>query len=401
VKSIVAGVVLLAVGTAMAADPLDAAFTATKPLLDARLRYEQVEQPTTAARTEERAHALTARLRAGFETGKAWDTALLVEGEFVDAWVDDYNSTANGRTAYPIVADPKVSELNRLHLTNTSLPGTVLTLGRQRIALDDHRFVGNVGWRQNEQTFDALRMVNKSVKNLTIDLTYADQVNRVFGERSITQLPKFDGNVVLANVGYALPLGRLTGFGYLLDLDNSAANSSATYGLRFTGQRPVGPLKLNYMASWATQQERDDAPDYSARYLLAELGVTYEAVTAQLGYERLGGDGTRGFATPLATLHRFQGWADVFLTTPVDGIRDEYVGVSWAPKFAGLDAVSAAVVYHRFETARNSTRLGEELDMQVSLRKGRVTGLVKYADYAARVPAQDVDKLWLEVAFAL
>ncbi len=74
--------------------------------------------------------------------------------------------------------------MNRLQLTNTSLPDTTLTLGRQRINLDDQRFVGNVGWRQNEQTYDGFRVVNKSIPNLTVDVTYFDQVNRVFGKES-------------------------------------------------------------------------------------------------------------------------------------------------------------------------------------------------------------------------
>ena len=73
------------------------------------------------------------------------------------------------RPPYPVVADPESYEINRLQLTNTSIIDTTITLGRQRIVLDDHRFVGNVGWRQNEQTFDALRVVNKHIPNLTID----------------------------------------------------------------------------------------------------------------------------------------------------------------------------------------------------------------------------------------
>ena len=120
--------------------------------------------------------------RLGFETGKAWNTALLVEGEAVIPLQDDYrpdpSSTENA--IYPVVADPESYEFNRFQLTNTSLPGTTLTLGRQRIGLDDQRFVGGVAWRQNEQTFDAFRMVNRSVTNLVLDATYLNRVNRDF-----------------------------------------------------------------------------------------------------------------------------------------------------------------------------------------------------------------------------
>ena len=109
------------------------------------------------------AEAGTVRARLGVETGKAWNTALLIEGEFVTPFITDYrpDPTVATMLTYPLVPDPEAYELNRAHLTNTSIANTTITLGRQRINIDDQRFVGNVGWRQNEQTFDALRVVNK------------------------------------------------------------------------------------------------------------------------------------------------------------------------------------------------------------------------------------------------
>lgn len=171
-------VALLTASAAQAAGlgPITGAIGETKPIVDARVRYENVDQEPLA----DEADANTLRLRLGFETGKAWNTSLLAEGEFVWPFDGDYredNAVATN-AAYPVVADPESYEFNRLHLTNTSLPGTTLTLGRQRILMDDHRFVGNVGWRQNEQTFDALRVVNKSVNALTVDVAYLNQVNR-------------------------------------------------------------------------------------------------------------------------------------------------------------------------------------------------------------------------------
>ena len=165
--SAVAVAALLATsGTALAeTNPLLGALGETRPIQDMRLRYETVDQEPFV----EDATAMTLRTRLGFETGKAWNTALLVEGEATLPLSSHYNSTTNGRTLYPVIPDPENYELNRFQLTNTSLPGTTLTLGRQRIALDDQRFVGPVGWRQNEQTFDAFRVVNKSVKNLVLD----------------------------------------------------------------------------------------------------------------------------------------------------------------------------------------------------------------------------------------
>ena len=123
-------------------------------IVDLRARYESVEQGGFASEAD----ALTNRLRAGYQTAPLKGTAFLAEGVLVDDLVDDYNSTTNGQTEYPVVADPTdFAAINRFALINKSLERTTLTFGRQRIVHDDQRFVGNVGWRQNEQTFDGLR----------------------------------------------------------------------------------------------------------------------------------------------------------------------------------------------------------------------------------------------------
>jgi hypothetical protein len=394
--------VALAIGAACngaQADSLDEAFAAAKPIFDARVRYESVDQePLTKT-----ADALTARMRVGFQTGKAWNTSLLAEGEFVSAWVDDYNSTTNGKTTYPVVADPKVSELNRFQLVNTSLTGTTITLGRQLINIDDQRFVGAVGWRQNEQTFDALRVVNTPMKNLTIDVTYANGVNRVFGEDSAQGV--FDGDIYLANASYQFGIGKVTAFGYLMDLDNSAPNSSSTLGLRFAGSTPAGKAKITYAASYASQKDYGNNPaNFSLDYYLAEVGVSISKFSASLGVENLEGDGTKGFATPLATLHKFQGWADKFLGTPANGINDEYVTAGYATKAGPFSNIGLVAAYHKFDSTKGSADLGNEFDVQLSAKIKRVTGILKYADYSAAstTPAayRDTSKFWAEVDVA-
>jgi len=127
-------------------EPVAAAFRATKPIADLRLRSEQVKQDGLP----EEADAFTLRARLGFETGKAWNWSLLAEAELLWPLVSDYNSTVNGKTQFPIVADPESYEFNRLALVNTSLPGTTLTFGRQLILHDNQRFVSPADWRQNE-----------------------------------------------------------------------------------------------------------------------------------------------------------------------------------------------------------------------------------------------------------
>jgi hypothetical protein len=355
------------------------------------------------------------RLRLGFETGKAWNTSLLAEGEFVTHISGSYRfDTARATNAtYPLVADPETEEVNRLQLVNASLPGTTVTLGRQRILLDDQRFVGNVGWRQNEQTFDALRIVNKSVNALTIDATYLNQVNRVFGVDS--PQGRYHGDVVLGNVSYQFPIGKLTGFGYLLDFDpitnvpaalNPIRVSTETYGTRFAGERPLSRFKLGYVASYAQQRDYGDNPfAFDLDYYMLELIGTYRQYSVTLGQEVMQGNGIVGFATPLATLHKFQGWADKFLTTPVNGIDDRYVSFGYLVKgVAMLDTVSAAVSYHDYESERLAIDLGTEVNLQLQAKYQRFVAVLKYAHYDAKTgvtPAayQDTSKFWAQVEY--
>jgi hypothetical protein len=371
------------------------------PILDTRLRFESVDQDAIS----NEASALTLRVRAGLETTPVWRTALLAEAEQVWALDGNYDSTTNGNTLYPVIADPRGGEINRLQLTNKTLPATTVTVGRQRIVLEDERFVGNVGWRQNEQTFDAARLVNRSVQNLTIDLTYLDQVNRVFGDES--RVGRYTGDSWLANAAYKLPVGQLTVFRYQLQFDAISGvpavvrESSRTTGARFAGKRPVGAVELTYTASYATQSEWGDNPlSFDLDYRLAEVAVTRGQYSIGAGVEVLEGDGAKGFGTPLATLHKFQGWADKFLATPVNGIDDRYVTVGFNAQRRGpFDALTAQLVLHRYAADRGSLDYGDEIDAVIQARWHRFNGLVKYADYRADGYLTDTRKLWMQVEY--
>jgi hypothetical protein len=344
-------------------------------------------------------------MRAGLETRPAWQTALLAEAEQVWSLDGNYDSTTNGNTLYPVVADPQGGEVNRLQLTNTTLPGTTVTVGRQRIVLDDHRFVGNVGWRQNEQTFDAARLVNRSVKNLTVDLTYLDQVNRVFGDES--RVGRYTGDSWLGNAAYKVPAGQLTVFRYQLQFDAIAGapgvvrESSRTTGARFAGKRPLSAAELSYAASYATQSEWGDNPlSFDLDYRFAEIAVTRGRYSLGAGIEVLEGDGAKGFGTPLATLHMFQGWADKFAATPVNGVDDRYVTAGFSAQRSGpFDAVKVQLVLHRYAAQRGSLDYGDEVDALIQARWQRFTGIVKYADYRADGYLTDTRKLWVQIEY--
>jgi hypothetical protein len=391
-----------------------------KPLIDTRLRYEHVEQIPFV----DDAEAVTLRARLGGElSNKTW--SFLAEAEGTLAINEDYNSGLNGKTTLPLVADPENIELNRIQVQFKGLPKTVITAGRQRINLDDQRFVGSVGWRDNEQTFDAARIEWTGVKDLKVDLTYSWSVRTIWGidggnAFGLARQQAIGGDNVFANLSYKTKIGTLTGFAYLVDQDETGISgfrmSSQTYGARFAGSYALSKaVKLNYAASYAHQSDYHRNPnDFSADYYLGELGVAAHGFTLGGGYEVLGADSgvaLTSFQTPLATLHKFQGWADKFLTTPPNGIRDLYGSIGFAkPKpLKGVDLVSLTAVVHRYDADRSvpvvgRQHYGNELNAQLMVKVKKYTFLVKYADYDAKETAPfastDTKKFWASVEWA-
>jgi Alginate export len=261
-----------------------------KPLIDARLRYESVDQMPLV----KDATAVTARIRAGVEA-KSGSFAFLVEAEGTLAISENYNSGLNGKTLYPVVADPQNIELNRAQIQFTGLPKTVVTVGRQRINLDDQRFVGSVGFRQNEQTFDAARIEYSGIKNVKADISYAWSNRTIWGIDGFgARQQSVKGDNVFANLSYKHKLGTLTGFAYLVDQDEAVVQafrlSSKSFGARFAGAAPLSKAaKLTYALSYAKQSDYHNNPNnYSADYWLAELGGEAKGWKVMGGYEVLG-----------------------------------------------------------------------------------------------------------------
>lgn len=392
-----AGSILLG-APAYAADnavSFEEAINASKILANFRLRYETADFDNAT----DTANALTYRARVGIETGVFANTKFLIDFEHVGALVDDYNDAVEIRGNYPVIADPEMTELNRIQLTNTSLPDTTVTLGRQRIILDDARFVGNVGWRQNEQTYDAIRITNKSIKGLTLDASYIDVVRRIFGPDAPRDIPagqagKLESDSWLLNAKYKLPVESfdlsVAGYAYLLDLDNNTAGLPGalvtdhdTYGAQIWASK--GPV--SGVARYATQSSTADNPvDYTADHFFAEGTVKpAKGLSLAAGYELLGADNDNAgrFQTPLATLHKFNGFADTFLVTPVNGLEDVYIKAAYKTGPVGrLPFINFVGFYHDYSADEGSADLGDEINVVIATKLSKKLGLVgKFADY--------------------
>ena len=419
---------LLCGTAAHAEDPLTALLAQGTPVVDLRARYESVDDKSKAFD----GNAETLRARLGYETG-SWNGLQLAFDfdELLNLGTSDFNSTRNGKTTYPTIADPSMTALNRLQLSYTSDFDTKFTIGRQRILIGDQRFVGNAGWRQHEQTFDSISAVNNSIDGLTFTYAYLYRINRVYGPdipapsntapAAAAQANYFKSNSHIMDAVYAsIPSLKLEGYVFLLDLSAPSYAtlpaqqtavwklSTATYGGRADYTMPVMQgVSAKLTGEYARQTNYANNPlSYGLNYWLGEGSVTYAGATALIGYESLGGNGTIGFSTPLATVHGFDGWADMFLATPANGLNDLYGKASYTlpADFIGMKALTGTVYYRSFSTDNLSAGIGHEWDFQAQLDVDKNFNLmVQYADYrGGNVPLggfADKNIFWLQAAY--
>ena len=341
------------------------------PLLEWRARYEYGEQDNS-----DPSHAATLRARVGLQSQDYNGFSGLLEFEATRA-LDTDTYIGAGKTP---IADPETTEINRAQIQFKR--GDHLAIGgRQRIILDNARFVGNVGWRQNEQTFDALSYKNTSIENMSLYYAYLDSVNRIFGSEATGANKRFNSDSHLLNASYSGIEGlKLTGYAYLLDFDNSAANSSDTVGISAAYKSKIAEdYAFDGYAEFAYQQDGGDNPvDYSAPYLHVNGKVAREGYSGLLGLELLGSDDENfGFRTPLATAHAFNGWNDQFLVTPNSGLKDIYAGIG----LPCIPKVPMTFVYHYFTAANGSSIYGHEFDFMASYKVSPKMKAIAKASY--------------------
>ncbi|GJL91185.1 alginate export family protein [Hyphococcus sp.] len=381
--------------------PIIGAIEGGKLLLDVRYRFEYKAQDEFS----EDAYANTVRTRLGFETAEFYKLKFLVEFENVASIGDDhFNSTTNGLTQFPVIADPNATDLNRAQVTFMGLEKTPVTIGRQRFNLNNHRFIGAVDFRQNQQTFDAALVSSKFINNLNVEYLYISRVHRIFGDDH--PAGEFDSDSHVISAGYnAGALGTLKVYGVLLDLEEAPGLSSATWGARYENIVMLDDnagIKIGVVGEYASQKDYAANPiDYKEDYIHGEASLHVAPFTAMFGFESLGGDGAAGFATPLATLHKFQGFADVFLMTPAAGIEDLYATLSYGWRdLPVVGSVKLFGTYHEFESELGDLDFGNEIDagLAVDLKKHWSLEL-KGAFYDGAGAFADRSLIWASLRF--
>ncbi len=384
-------------------DPLARAIANGKSLSSFRLRDELVQQGGKSLD----AQAVTLRTLLGWQTAPLHGLSVGAQWINVAVLNDDYDNGRNGTTqtgkaSYPRVVDPDYSGVNQLYLDWTGLTNTRARLGRQSVKLDNVRFIGNVEFRQVMQVFEGLSIENKGL--LPDTTLFAAQFDKVTQVSTLKQ----DANISIVNARHAIsPSENLVGYGYFIDWNAASlqASSTQTLGLRLDGERPLSTdWKLLYTVEYAKQSPyADGATSIDNHYSRLGAGARHANWFARLDQEVLSSNGSKAFQTPLGTNHLFQGWADQFLTTPTEGIRDTFVTAgSKHGEFALL------AEYHWFHAERafalatggTGTNYGQELDLSASWSRGPWLARLEYARFREGDPyngarKRDTDKVWV------
>ena len=371
-----------------------------------RPRYEYSD---IADNDKDAANAFTTRTTLGVGSNKTFGAEWL--GAYVEVTsvnnfgYDNYNSTANGKTDYDVIVDPNQARATQAYLDVKLPANTLIRGGRQVVNLDNQRFIGSVGWRQMFQTFDAAAVVSKPVDGLSLLGAYVYGINgvKVQPNNKATETAS-----ALFNASYKIAdWMSVTGYAYLL------ASVSDTYGGFVAGTVPAGEVKLSYRAEYAVQSDpsleyRVEDVKADASYMNFDLAAGMSGIFAGVNYEVLGkaeGEATNGFYTPLATLHKFNGWADVFLlSTNANGLIDLNGRIGYQAK--GIGKMMA--VYHTFTAEEGPDDLGSEIDVLYTNAVPGVNGLsflAKAAFYSAgdeaagAYVANDKTVAWLQLDY--
>lgn len=380
-----------------AAENLREAFSEGEFGYSFRWRMEHVDQDPLP----HNALAIPLRARIHLHTADLYGFSAKAELDYVfNFGLDSFNAGAGNTPkppGYPVIADPEGGDVNQLFLQYKAGFGGQFRLGRQRIIYDNARFIGNVGWRQNEQTYDAFSYDQKTSNGWQFQYAYLDSVRRIFGDK--VPAGEFDLSTNLFNVAYDIKgVGKASGYYYGIDNQDVATQSSQTLGLRIQGTLPGDGAAIGYHLEYAHQTDYADNPvNYSADYWRGDLSAKFERVTPYIGYESLGGNASspgEAFQTPLATLHAFNGWADQFLSTPAAGLNDLFVGVK-----GDLGAWNWNMLYHDFSAQSGSGDYGTEIDASISRKfKQRFGILFKAAFFNSDSLAYgDTNKFWVQL----
>lgn len=363
------------------------------PYVETRYRYSNLHSDAKPRR----GHANTARAQLGYlwAIGDGWSAY----GEAISTWSlfgRQYDDGSARVTPYPAEADPRSTGITNAWLDYMRSDASVRA-GRQYVRLDNGRFFSNNPWRQNLQSYDGVRAAWRAWEGAELSYYWLGRVNRTvgasFGDRDQR---RWKLNAHLLHADQALPVGKLTGYGYFVRNDTAASNSVKTMGLRYTGTEVLGQggPTLSWAAEIARQHDYANNPaDFSLGYHLFDATFGYKPLSARVGEEKLDGNGRQAVNVAYGAARAFNGWVVAFRIPP-SGLRERYIGL-----LGSVDIGRPAtwqVTYRHFRPVHGRAMLGDEVDIGLAADLGKGFSLdIQYGDYRAHSHGVDERKFWL------
>lgn len=347
--------------------------------------------------------AVTNRLQFGLVINSLFNLeglSAVLEATAVTGITEAYNSTSplggNFNASKAAVVDPPVTDLTKAFLRYKTQYFTFIA-GEKPINLDNQRFIGSVGWRQMPQTFGTVSgewTLNKNTSLLGSYLYRRNGIKPEFNKRYRWGSFLLNGHIKVVDAF------SITAYSYLLEALHN------TFGLRAHGKIKLptdAPIAFNYVAEYALQKnpvvEDTFVGEVNTQYYNLELGANALGFFTKAGYEVLGGQqrGTKGFSTPYATLHGFNGWSDVMLGKAAggdtSGLKDFSLTAGYGSKLLG----KIMGVYHKFDSIYGNMDYGWEIDLLYKRRISKNFSIVaKTALYQGDgTNFTDVEKYWV------
>ncbi len=382
-----------------AGDSLFDALTNGTASMQLKLAYEYSDLSNDA--NLDAAQGLILRTRLGYKTDDFNGTSAFIQFHNVSLLQDNFSWPGGGDPRYSSIADPDGTRIHQVYFDFTLGQHVMLRAGRQEINLDDARLIGDLDFRQNGQSFDAVKFTFTGISNNELSVSYITRVNTIF----FTHIEP-DQLILIHDTYKTSNHVSITAFGYLLDTESKAPDSrdSATYGTRITAD--PGWFHLDF--TYALQGDYGDGKDHDADMIMATATIKLGKWTVGGGANIFSGqDGnTLPFDTLFSSAHAFNGWADQFAGSNgggiINGLQDIFVQASTT--FSGIKFLT---VFHWFDTTDANTydgTYGNELDFLFKKKFNKyLSGEVKLAFYnaenAENNPTADENVLWIRLNY--
>ncbi|MDC0087943.1 alginate export family protein [Akkermansiaceae bacterium] len=365
------------------------------PSVDLRTRFEHRDFSGLDS-----SNSLTARARVGLTLGSFNGFSAKAELETTGVLVDDFDAgPGTNRPNNPgqtLIRDPENFELNQAWIQYKK-NGFLAQVGRQKITRNDLFHIGNVGWRQSEQTYDAVQLAH-STDDYTLSYAYSNEARRIFGNGAGGFAESFTGDFHIVDATYNSSVGKVGAYAYFLDIDNnSAVGRSNSYGVFGT----FGSLLLEVAIQEGDSSIASGNGSYTAFLARANYTLDTESGTFSTGIDWKQDD----YKTPFQTAHAFFGFADSFLPQQIglnkandfDGIFNAHLKYSKSGLPGNVTFKSAL---HYFASEDLAITYGYEADAAVIKKfTENLTGIAKAAYFAGDNTFPDVRQFTLDLNY--